>query len=182
MRRFTVLGPANLSKKRMDMKTSILWLTCHLCAQVLLAQTPAETAPLPEKLADLPQKLQVGHFPSPVLASTDPDEPGTYFWKHNSTLFSPTEDATIVEGGAYIYYNDQWNLRVSMSAKEFSKLFGVRKGLMKAGQPYTFVDNWRRDTRLYGGWAMWYVIAKLPSGERVCGIGKLDTVGKLYSE
>ncbi|MBX2875387.1 MAG: hypothetical protein KTR30_24945 [Saprospiraceae bacterium] len=164
------------------MKTSILLFTFLLGMQTLAAQAPAETAPLPEKLAALPQKLKVGHFPSPVLASTDPDEPGTYFWKHNSTLFSAQEDATIVEGGAYIYYNDQWNLRVSMSAKEFAKLFGVQKGLMKAGQPYTFVDNWRRDSRLYGGWAMWYVIAELPSGERVCGIGKLDTVGKLYGE
>ncbi len=164
------------------MKTSILLLTILLSIPGLSGQAPAETAPLPEKLAVLPQKLQVAHFPSPVLASTDPEEPGTYFWKHNSTLFSPMEDATIIEGGAYIYYNDQWNLRVSMSAKDFSKLFGVPKGVMKAGQPYTFVDNWRRDTRLYGGWAMWYVIAELPSGEKICGVGKLDTVGKLYDE
>lgn len=164
------------------MKTSILLLTILLSIQSLHAQAPAETTPLPEKLADLRQGLQVSHFPSPVLASTDSDEPGTYFWKHNSSLFSPTADATIIEGGAYIYYNDQWNLRVSMSAKDFSKLFGVPKGVMKAGQPYTFVDNWRRDTRLYGGWALWYVIAELPSGEKICGIGKLDTVGKLYGE
>lgn len=162
------------------MKKSILLLSCLLAMQTLSAQSAPETAPLPKKLAELPQRLQVAHFPSPVFASTDPDEPGTYFWKHNSTIFSPTEEATIVEGGAYIYYNDQWNLRVSMSAKEFAKLFGVPKGIMKAGQPYTFVDNWRRDTRLYGGWAMWYVIAEMPSGERICGIGKLDTVGERY--
>jgi len=164
------------------MKKSILLLLCFWGTIYLTAQSAAEKAPLPEKLAELRQGLQVEHFPNPVLASTDPDEPGTYFWKHNSTLFSPTEDATIVEGGAYLYYNDQWNLRVSMSAKEFSKLYGVQKGKMKAGQPYTFVDNWRRDSRLYGGWAMWYVIAELPSGERVCGYGKLDTVGELYSK
>lgn len=164
------------------MKKSILLLISFWAITHLAAQSAAEESPLPEKLAELRQGLQVEHFPNPVLASTDPDEPGTYFWKHNSTLFSPTEEATIVEGGAYIYYNDQWNLRVSMSAKEFSKLYGVQKGIMKAGQPYTFVDNWRRDSRLYGGCAMWYVIAELPSGERVCGYGKLDTVGELYSK
>lgn len=176
------LNPPVLRKKVVDMKKSIFLFSCLLTLQTLAAQSAAETAPLPAKLAGLPQDVQVAHFPSPVLASTDPDEPDTYFWKHNSTLFSPTKDATIVEGGAYIYYNDQWNLRVRMSAKDFSKRFGVRKGIMKAGQPYTFVDNWRRDTRLYGGWAMWYVIAELPSGERVCGIGKLDTLGELYTK
>ncbi|MEM6806675.1 MAG: hypothetical protein AAF696_35065, partial [Bacteroidota bacterium] len=138
------------------------------------------TAPLPDKFEGLEAFLTVDNFPNPVLASTDPDEPGTYFWKHTTTLFSPTEDITIEEGGAYLFYNNQWNLRVAMTAKKFSKLYDIPKGKMKAGQPYCFVDNWRTDSRLYGGWAMWYVIGKTTSGKRVYGVGKLDTVGKLY--
>ena len=140
----------------------------------------ALTAPLPSKFEGLEAFLTVDNFPNPVLASTDPDEPNTYFWKHTTTLFSPTEDIIIEEGGAYIFYNNQWNLRVAMSAKEFSKLYDIPKGKMKAGQPYCFVDNWRSDSRLYGGWAMWYVIGKTKTGKRVYGVGKLDTVGKLY--
>ncbi len=160
----------------------MLLLACVFGITYLMAQSAVEEATLPEKLAKLPQKLQVDHYPSPVLASVDPKEPGTFFWKHNSAILSPKENATIIEGGAYIFVNNKWSHRVTYPSKVFSKLFKVKKGIMKAGQPYTFVDNWRRDYRLIGGWAMWYVIAELPSGERVCGIGKLDTVGQLYGE
>ena len=146
---------------------------------LLFAQSP-ELAPLPPKFSSMSNVVQVNHFPSPVFASLDNDEPNTFFWKHTTSIMTPINDLTIEEGGAYIFYNDQWNLRVSLSAKEFSKLFGIQKGVMKAGQPYTFVDNWRRDKELRGGWAMWYVIGHTTSGNRVYGVGKLDTVGELY--
>ncbi len=174
------MRPPSLSKKRIVMKKWNLLIISLFGCLVLAAQTPEETAPLPTKLAELRPAIQVQHFPSPVLASQDVDQPGFYFWKHNTTIFSPASDIQIVEGGAYIYYNDQWNHRITYSKKEFAKLFGVPKGKMKAGEPYTLVENWRKDSRLYGGWAMWYLIGELPSGERVCGIGKLDTVGELY--
>lgn len=154
----------------------ILLLTCVLSAQ------SAEEAPLPEKFHGLKESLTINHFPSPVHASVDADRKGKYFWKHNSTVFSPTEDIEIIEGGAYIFYNDQWNLRVTYNAKDFAKLFDVPKAQMKAGEPYTFVENWRGDTRLVGGWAMWYVIGTTKSGQKVYGVGKLDTVGAVYSD
>ena len=161
------------------MKRINTWIILIILPLSIFAQDP-QTAPLPEKFDEMEALLNVAHFPSPVLASTDPDEPDTYFWKHNTSLMSQTEDVEILEGGAYIFYNNQWNLRVAMSAKDFCKLYNIPKGKMKAGQPYTFVDNWRRDTRLVGGWAMWYVIGKTASGKKVYGVGKLDTVGKLY--
>ena len=146
-----------------------------------LSQSPQE-APLPEKFNDLANVIHIDHYPSPVFASTDPDEPGTYFWKHTTTFFSPAEDIFIEEGGAYIFYNNKWNLRVAMSKKEISKYFDIPQGIMKAGEPYAFVKNWRRDSRLAGGWAMWYIMGKTSDGRKVFGVGKLDTVGKLYSE
>ena len=155
-----------------------IFIACWASA-TLLAQSP-ENAPLPEKFTGIEPLISVDHFPSPVYASTDVDQPNTYFWKHNTTIFSPLENLTVVEGGAYIFYNDQWNLRVTYNQQEFSKLFHIPKGIMKAGQPYTFVDNWRRDTRLVGGWAMWYIIGRTSTGKLVYGIGKLDTVGSLY--
>lgn len=157
-----------------------IFITCLLLIPLAAFSQTALDAPLPDKFEGLASILRVDHFPNPVLASTDSDEPGTYFWKHTTNLLSPTENITIEEGGAYIFYNDQWNLRVAMTAKEFCKLYKIPKGIMKAGQPYTFVENWRRDSRLYGGWAMWYVIGTTDSGKKVFGVGKLDTVGKLY--
>jgi hypothetical protein len=138
-------------------------------------------APFPSKFDGLDSVIWVEHFPSPVYASTDPDEGNNYIWKHNSSIMSPVVDLQVEEGGAYIFYNDMWNLRVSYSAKEFSNLFHIPKGRMKAGQVYTFPDNWRYDSSLIGGWAMWYVIGQTPDGKRVYGVGKLDTVGALYA-
>lgn len=140
------------------------------------------TTKLPEKFDGLEQIIMVNHFPSPVYASTDEDRPNEYFWKHNTAIFSPFEAIEILEGGAYIYYNDQWNLRITYNAKQFSKLYRVPKGKMKAGEPYTFVKNWRAQDRIFGGWAMWYVIGKTKDGKTVFGIGKLDTKDQLYSE
>lgn len=145
----------------------------------LLGQSPQE-APLPEKFKGLEPLIVVDHFPSPVYASKDSNEPNTYFWKHTTTLFSSNEDITVQEGGAYIFYNQQWNLRVTYNQKEFCEFFNISKYVMKAGEPYTFIENWRRDSRLIGGWAMWYVIGDTASGKRVYGIGKLDTAGSLY--
>jgi len=160
----------------------LVFLPIITCSAITLVsgQTLEKLNELPSKFDGLQEVVLVSHFPSPVLASTDPDEAGTYFWKHTTSLLSTSSDIQILEGGAYIYYNDQWNLRVSMDAKEFSKLFDIRKANMKAGQPYTFKDNWRRDANLRGGWAMWYVIGIDQNGQKVFGKGILDTQGKLY--
>jgi hypothetical protein len=51
---------------------------------------------------------------------------------------------------------------------------------MKAGEPYTFVQNWRRDTRLYGGWALWYFIGEDDRGRPIVGYKALWTAGESY--
>lgn len=140
------------------------------------------TAPLPSKFDGLEKAIIVDHFPSPVYASVDENEPETFFWKHNTSFMSTSDDITILEGGAYIYYNNQWNLRITYSAKELSALFDIGNKTIKAGQPYTFVDNWRRDSQLRGGWAMWYVIGLSADKRIIYGIGLIDTVGQLYGE
>ena len=145
------------------------------------AQDPQHGA-LPSKFDGMEQKLLVNHFPSPVMATTDPDEEeGSYFWKHTTTVLSPAETVELVEFGAYIYYNNQWNLRVSYPAKDFEKLFGGTKNKLKKGQPYTYPQNWRGDTNLRGGWAMWYFIAVNSSNDTVFGVGKLWTGEATYA-
>ena len=138
-----------------------------------------EDAPLPEKFSGLKESLTVSHFPSPVYASQDSDRSDfKYFWKHNTAVMARDSDVVVTECGAYIYYSDQWNLRVSYDAKTFTNLFNCPKGILKKGEPYTFPDNWRTDNRLFGGWAMWYVIGTDESGQKVFGVGKLETVGE----
>ena len=143
----------------------------------------AETAPLPSRFDGLKADLIVQHFPSPVYASRDKDNKNyEYFWKHTTSVLSPKSDVEVVNCGAYIFYNDQWNERVTFGTKEFAKTFNCKNGRLKQGQPYTFPDNWRTDNRLQGGWAMWWVIGKNATGEMVYGVGKLLTVGEVLGE
>ena len=144
-----------------------------------ISQTP-QHAPLPEKFENLHRGLILNHFPSPVYASSDPSQQEyQYFWKHTTSVLSTDSDIEIIECGAYIFYNQQWNLRVTYSPKDFADLFDCPNAVIKQGQPYTFKDNWRTDNRLAGGWAMWYVIGKNKEGNKVLGYEKLETVGAL---
>lgn len=144
--------------------------------------TQPEFAPLPDQLTGLPQELLVNHFDDPVFATTDADEKDTYLWKHSTAVISPFGEAEILKFGAYIYYNDQWNLRVEFKPRDFVKMFGCPKAQLKKGHPYTFAENWRRDERLRGGWAMWFFIARKTKGDTVAGVGKVYTVGSTYEE
>ncbi len=145
----------------------------------LKGQTPPE-ASLPTPLAKLPRELVIHHFPSPTYASEEPDQKKyRYFWKHLTTVLSPSEAVEVTECGAYIFYDGQWNLRVQHTPMEFARLFHCPKAKLTPGQPYTFPENWRTDNRLQGGWALWYVIGIAESGRKVCGFGILETAGEL---
>lgn len=163
------------------MKAFMIILLC-LTALLLNAQSPVE-APLPPKLDSLEAGLTVQHFPSTVFATTDAEQKKfSYFWKHNTSVLSEVSDVQVLECGAYLYYNDKWNLRISYTARDFARFFNCPRGKMKRGQPYTFTDNWRTDNRLSGGWALWYVIGEQAGGKRIYGACALETVGKLYAE
>lgn len=153
------------------------FLLVFLCTQSIIAQTALD-APLPERFNNLKEVLLVNHFPNPVYATTDQDSDFQYQWKHTTSVLSVQEAIQIESCGAYIFYNNQWNLRVDYEPKECAKLFDCPKAHMKKGQPYTFKDNWRTDNALRGGWAMWYFIGKTDSGEQVYGVGKIETVGE----
>lgn len=161
------------------MKKLNVGLLCLFSTIYLFGQHTALDAPLPDKFKGLKEIVLVDNFPNPLKATTYESEPNKFFWKHTTTLLSNQENITIEEGGAYLFYNNQWNLRVTYPAKKFAKLFKVPKKKMKKGEPYAFIKNWRVGPKLSGGWAMWYVIGRTDGGERVFGIGRLDTVGEV---
>ena len=160
------------------MKKEIIFLLMVFFAVRLAAQTP-QTAPLPERFDGLKESLLVNHFPNPVHPTTDDDSKYNYLWKHTTSVMSLEDEIQIEACGAYLFYNDQWNLRVNYPVKDFAKLFDCKKGVMKKGQPYTFKDNWRSSDSLFGGWAMWYFIGTNEAGEKVFGIGRIDTTDQL---
>lgn len=139
--------------------------------------TPINDA-LPEKLQTLRKAIAVNNFPKII----DPIKIGDrYYWKHNTAILCKESEIKIIEYGAYLFYNNTWNLRKSYPLKELNKNFGTKKEVMKQSQPYTWTNNWRTDSSLFGGWAMWYFIGITKDGETVCGYEKIETTNKLLN-
>lgn len=150
---------------------------CSLVAQVNYGTPPADL--VPEKLEGIRQAIEVIHFPK----INDPVKiDDKYYWKHITSIVSKEDDLKIVEFGAYLYYNDQWNLRRSYPLKELDKYFGTKKQELEQGQPYTWPQNWRVDNSLFGGWALWYFIGENKEGERVFGYATIHTTDNLLNE
>jgi len=131
---------------------------------------------IPNKLKNLPKKIVVSNYPKEI----DPIKiKGRYYWKHNTLIFYRESNITITEFGAYVYYNDKWNLRKSYPLKDLNKNFGTKKQKLLQAQPYTWNNNWRTDSRLFGGWAMWYFIGITENGEKICGYEMINTTNNL---
>ncbi len=138
--------------------------------------TPNESTKLPEKLTSLKRKIRVNHFPkvnNPVKIKD------RYYWKHATGIFTEETDITIIEYGAYLFYNGKWNLRKTYNIKELDKTFKTKNQKLLQGQPYVWSNNWRTDSRLFGGWAMWYFIGQTSEGKLICGYETIHTTDNL---
>lgn len=160
---------------------SILTLTLLLISQLIISQVnygiPPEDS-IPEKLKGIKRAIKVNHFPK----ENDPIKiKDLYYWKHTTAILCKESEVTITEYGAYIFYNNTWNLRKSYPLKELDKTFGTKKQHILQGQPYIWPNNWRVDKKLFGGWAMWYFIGKTTAGELVCGYETINTTTNLLN-
>jgi len=133
---------------------------------------------LPDKLKILRRLIEVNNFPKSIDPIKIDDR---YYWKHNTAILCKESEIKIIEYGAYLFYNNTWNLRKSYPLKELNKNFGIKKQIMKQSQPYTWTNNWRTDSSVYGGWAMWYFIGVTQKGEKVCGYEKIETTEMLLN-
>ena len=62
---------------------------------------------IPEKLRQLKKQIVVKNFPKII----DPIKiKNRYYWKHNTLIFSKTYEITIIEFGAYLFYNKKYNI------------------------------------------------------------------------
>ncbi len=159
---------------------SLLLLTFVFTSSLLFSQYGnPEGKPLPEKLLEIDNILMVNHFPDVVHPFQDEKDTTLYNWKHTTSVLSLEEDVIITEFGAYIFYDDKWNERVVYGPKEMDKFFGTKKARLKKGQPYTFNDNWRAGTKVFGGWAMWYFVGLDEEGKKICGYAMLETTDQI---
>lgn len=154
----------------------LLFNTAILLGQINYG-TPKENQ-IPTKLQNLPRQIIVNNFPDKIDAVKIEDR---YYWKHTTSILCKTDIIEIIEFGAYLFYNNQWNLRQTYNLKELDKKFNTKKQQLNLGQPYTWHNNWRTDTKLFGGWAMWYFIGITSSGQKICGYQKINTTDNLLN-
>ena len=159
----------------------LLLLTgCELTSQ---DSWPDKTRVLPEELRKVPVALYIQHGPNPnypELNDTDRRSDSKYVWKHETTVCSPTKDLTVIKAGSYIWYDSSgWKRNVQYKKKDFVKRFECPKGKIQAGDCFTFKENYRWGSNLYGGDALWYVLANDDDGVIYKGIGLLETESEL---
>jgi len=70
-------------------------------------------------------------------------------------------DLGVIGAGSYIWYSAAgWQANVKLAKKEFAQRFNCKGGILEKGKRYTFEKNYRYGDQLYGGDALWYVLAK----------------------
>ncbi|MBC6696545.1 hypothetical protein [Hymenobacter sp. BT190] len=168
------------------MKTLLLLLALSAApAAPLLAQTTPATAwtdhtrVLPDKLRQVPVGLTIWHSPNPNYPEPNPDKPGTYVWKHSTMLRSEVGELEVVECGSFIWYDARgWQQNMVETPAEFAEIFRCPGGHLQAGRTYTFAENYRyadSARQLYGGDALWYILARDKAGRLYKGLGLLET-------
>ena len=158
------------------------------------ASSPAQTAPapalpgtawtdrtraLPDELRRLPVGLTLRHSPGVVYPEPNPAVPGGYVWKHSTSVRAEDADLEIVTCGSYIWYSAAgWQANLHETPAEFAELFRCPGGKLKKGVAYTFAKNYRYAASaksLYGGDALWFIIAKDAQGRLYKGYGLIET-------
>lgn len=153
------------------------------------APAPAQTAPapawtdrtrvLPDALRRLPVGLTLWHTPNPNHPEPNPAAPGGFVWKHQTRVRAETADLRIVKCGSIIWYSAAgWQTNITQTPAEFARFFNCPGGRLKRGVTYTFARNYRyadSARQLYGGDALWYIIAKDAQGRLYKGYGLIET-------
>lgn len=134
---------------------------------------------LPDELRRLPVGLTLWHSPGVVYPVPNPAAPSGYVWKHSTQVRAETADLEVVVCGSYIWYSAAgWQRNLRETPAEFAELFQCPGGKLKRGVTYTFRKNYRyadSARQLYGGDALWFIIAKDAQGRLYKGYGLVET-------
>ncbi len=139
---------------------------------------PDHSRLLPAKLRGIPTGLTLTHSPGLVHPQPDPAQPGRYAWQHSTSVRADVADLQIVECGSFIWYDSTgWHANLHETPAEFAHLFACPAGQLRRGRTYTFQRNYRFASagQLYGGDALWYVLARDAQGHLYKGWGVVET-------
>ncbi len=134
---------------------------------------------LPDTLRLIPTELIVYHSPNPnypILNYSKDTSNGKYLWKHSTYVISPKEDLEVVGAGSFIWYSAQgWFTNIQYNKQNFADAFNCKNGMLKKGRVYCYKKNYRFGDNLYGGDALWFVLAKDKKGKIYKGMGLIET-------
>jgi hypothetical protein len=167
------------------MKNLLILFAITFFTSPLLAQKgwTDHTRILPDTLRKVPVAITIFHNPNPnypILNDTKGEYDGKYVWKHSTFVRSEMEDLEVISAGSFIWYSEKgWFTNVQYDKADFEKRFECKNGMLKKGKTYIFKKNYRFGDNLYGGDALWYVLAKDKNGKIYKGIGLIETEGSL---
>jgi hypothetical protein len=143
-----------------------------------------KTRLLPDQLRKIPVAITIFHTPNPNYPELNSEqEKGTYVWKHSTFVRSETEDLEVIAAGSFIWYSKEgWVTNIQYSQQEFAAQFACKGAVLKKGKTYSFQKNYRYGNQLYGGDALWFVLAKDKNGKIYKGIGLIETEAQLFEE
>jgi hypothetical protein len=141
---------------------------------------------LPDTLRKIPVAISLFHDPNPnfpILNDTNGNYEGKYLWKHSTFVRSEIEDLEVLSAGSFIWYSEEgWQTNVQYDKEKFAEMFSCKNGILKKGKTYVFKQNYRFGDQLYGGDAMWYVLAKDKNGKIYKGFGIIETEDELENK
>ncbi len=167
------------------MRSLVILCFLSLSIQSIGQDWTDKTRVLPDDLRQVPVAIYVMHGPNPnypELAVKEDRNGYKYVWRHSTTIFSPDKELEVIQAGSYIWYSEKgWMKNVDYNKRKFAKQFNCPKGILKPGVHYTFEKNYRWGNDLYGGDALWYVIAEDEEGRIYKGIGLLETESEVFN-
>lgn len=163
-------------KKRLFILATVLCLSLQVFAQ---RGWTDKTRLLPDTLRRVPVGLTLFHSPNPnypVLNDTKGAYDGQYVWKHSTYVRAEMEDFEVVSAGSFIWFSEKgWFTNVQYDKADFAEKFECKDGILRKGKTYCFKQNYRFGNDLYGGDALWFVLAKDKKGKIYKGIGLIET-------
>lgn len=138
---------------------------------------------LPDQLRNIPTGIIMYHTPSPVWPTLNADTaayPGRFVWKHSTSAYSMVGNLKVVSAGSYIWLASKgWQANMRLDTADFAKFFACTNAHMRSKKTYTFGKNYRYGDALYGGDALWYILAKDKRGTLYKGVAVVETEAKL---
>lgn len=160
------------------MRNTLLFFVCFYTTLATYAQTgwSDKSRLMPDKLRGLPIGLTLWHTNNPCVPVKEGDN---YLWKHSTMVRADVSDLEFVEAGSFIWYDSTgWHPNLKESVQDFAENFGCPDGKLPQHKVFTFVKNWRFGKQLYGGDALWYIIARDKMGKLFKGYGLIETEAK----